>query len=163
MDHTDSIWSDGEWVGWDDINQQIQYKEWRVKYPNADLALIPIFEQLISAAEDYYHQTGHHLQIYGDIGEIFAAITIGFKRNKNYAQGSDGRLGNDHIEVKTITPFKKSDVIPIKLSGNFNKLFLVRINEDFEICGRLIRRAELPKRKGAVLRLKWRDVTSGEI
>ncbi len=50
-------------------------------------------------------QTGLHLQVYGDIGELFAAITHGVKLHKNYAQGSDSRLGNDFIEVKTITPF----------------------------------------------------------
>ncbi len=160
MDYTDSLWDDGEWVSWDSINEQIQYKEWRVKYPNADISLVPIFEQLISAAEAYYNTTGNHLQIYGDIGEIYGAITHGIKLHKNYAQGSDGRLGNDFIEVKTITPFKKSDSISIKRSGNFNKLFVVRINQDFELNGHLINRADLPMRKGNNLRLKWRDVIS---
>lgn len=33
--------------------------------------------------------------MYGDIGELFGAITYGIKLNKSYVQGSDGRLGND--------------------------------------------------------------------
>jgi len=158
MDIGDSIWDDGEWVSWDEINQQIQYQEWRAKYPNAHISLVPIFEQLISTAEEYYRLTGNHLQIYGDIGEIYAAITHGIKLHKNYAQGSDGRLGNDFVEVKTITPFKKTDRVSVKLSGNFSKLFIVKINQDFEISGRLINRADLPKWGGNILRLKWADI-----
>ena len=68
-----AIWDDGEWVSWDEINQQLQYKEWGAKYPNADRALIPIFEDLLLLAEAYHLQTGLHLQVYGDIGELFAA------------------------------------------------------------------------------------------
>lgn len=136
-----AIWDDGEWVSWAEINQQIQYKEWRVKYPNADFSLIPIFERLLDTAEDYYRATGKHLQIYGDIGELFGAITHGIRLHKNYAEGSDGRLGNDFIEVKTITPFKKRDEVTVKLTGNFSKLLVVKINEDFEIASRLIERS----------------------
>lgn len=160
MDMYDSVWDDGEWVSWHEINEQIQYKEWRARYPNADIELVPIFEQLISTAQEYYGLTGNHLQIYGDIGEIYGAITHGIKLHKNYAQGSDGRLGDDFVEVKTITPFKKNDSVSVKRSGNFSKLFIVRINQDFEISGRLIDRADLPKREGNILRLKWRDVVA---
>ncbi|MFZ2099603.1 MAG: hypothetical protein WAU86_03465 [Oricola sp.] len=158
MDMNDSIWNDGEWVSWDDINQKIQYHEWRVRYPNADISLVPIFEQLISAAEHYYSITGSHLQVYGDIGELYGAITYGIKLHKNYAQGSDGRLGNDFIEVKTITPFNKKNRISVSLSGNFSKLFVVKINADFEISGRLINRADLPKSEGKNLVLRWHDL-----
>ncbi|CDO36135.1 hypothetical protein [Novosphingobium sp. KN65.2] len=95
-----AIWDDGEWISWDEINEQIQYKEWRAKYPNADLSLVSIFEDLICTAEQYHMHTGKHLQVYGDIGELYGAITHGIKLHRNYAQGSDGRLGNDLVEVK---------------------------------------------------------------
>ena len=72
-----AIWDDGEWISWDEINEQIQYKEWRAKYPNADLSLVTIFENLIGTAEDYHLHTGKHLQVYGDIGELYGAITHG--------------------------------------------------------------------------------------
>lgn len=26
-----AIWDDGEWISWDEINEQIQYKEWRAR------------------------------------------------------------------------------------------------------------------------------------
>ena len=51
-----------------------------------------------------------------------------------------------------------SNSIKINLSGNFNKLFIVRINQDFELSGHLINRANLPVKEGKILRLKWRDV-----
>jgi len=162
MDLIDSIWDDGEWVSWDDINQQIQYHEWRAKYPNGDISLVPIFEQLISVAEDYYDVTGSHLQVYGDIGELYGAITHGIKLHKNYAQGSDGRLGNDFVEIKTITPFSRNNRVSIKLSGHFSKLFIVKINEHFAISGRMINRADLPKSESKNLVLRWRNLNNEE-
>lgn len=153
-----AIWDDGEWISWHEINQQIQYKEWGAKYPNADRALIPIFEQLLGLAQEYYEMTGLHLQIYGDIGELYGAITYGIKLHTNYAQGSDGRLGNDFVEVKTITPFKNRDEVVVNMARHFSKLLVVRINEEFEIAHRFVARKSLPKRNGTILRIKWSDL-----
>lgn len=152
-----AIWDDGEWISWDEINEQIQYKEWRAKYPNADLSLVSVFENLISTAEHYHQLTGNHLQVYGDIGELYGAITHGIKLHKNYAQGSDGRLGNDFVEVKTITPFKSNDVIELNLKRNFGKVLIVKITQDFEVRGRMIPRKALRKTAGDRLKLKWSD------
>ncbi|MFC7049109.1 DUF6998 domain-containing protein [Emcibacter nanhaiensis] len=158
MGPDDAFWEDGEWVSWDEIHQQIQYKEWRAKWPNADLSLVPVFEDLISVAEDYFLATGRHLQVYGDIGELYAAITYGIRLHKNFAQGSDGRLGNDHIEVKTIAPMNTKDQTSVKLSGHFNKLLVVNISEEFEISSRMIDRASLPKTSGNILKIRWDDL-----
>ena len=152
-----AIWDDGEWISWDEINQQIQYKEWRARYPNADLSLVPIFESLIGVAEEYHLLTGSHLQVYGDIGELYGAITHGIKLHRNYAKGSDGRLGNHFVEVKTITPFKNCDTVEINLDRNFSQVLIVKINADFEVRGKLIDRKALPKGKlrGNRLRIDW--------
>lgn len=154
-----AIWDDGEWISWDEINQQIQYKEWRARYPNADLSLVPIFESLIGVAEEYHLLTGSHLQVYGDIGELYGAITYGIKLHRNYAKGSDGRLGNHFVEVKTITPFKNCDVVEINLDRNFSQVLIVKINADFEVRGKLIDRKALPKgkRRGNRLRIDWAE------
>ena len=95
----DDIWADrafyddGEWVHWSEIEEQVRFKEWGAKYPNARKSLIPYFEELLSLAEGYHMETGLHLNVYGDIGELYGAITHGLKLHKTYAQGSDGRLG----------------------------------------------------------------------
>tara|TARA_B100002049_G_C15998922_1_gene340614 strand:- start:162 stop:668 length:507 start_codon:yes stop_codon:yes gene_type:complete len=153
-----AIWDDGEWISWDEINEQIQYKEWRAKYPNADLSLVSIFEDLICTAEQYHMHTGKHLQVYGDIGELYGAITHGIKLHRNYAQGSDGRLGNDLVEVKTITPFKSNDRVTLNLKRNFSMVFLIKITSDFEVRGKLIPRKALPRVKGDKLVLEWEDI-----
>ena len=110
--------------------------------------------------KSYHRETGLHLAVYGDIGELFGAITYGIKLNKTYAQGADGRLGNDHVEVKTITPFKTKDVVVVDTAGNFNKLLVVKINEEFQVSGRMIDRKDLPKRQGRYLRVRWSDLPS---
>lgn len=149
-----AMWDDGEWVSWDEINQQIQYKEWRAKYPNADLSVVPIFEDLLLAAESYFRASGRHLQVYGDLGELYGAITHGIKLHRNYAKGSDGRLGSDFVEIKTITPFKSNDIVEVNLDRHFNKLLIVWINADFEIRSKLVDRSALP-RSPSKLRLSW--------
>lgn len=155
-----AIWDDGEWIGWDEINQQIHYKEWRARYPNADLSVVSVFESLIDTAQHYHELTGRHLQVYGDIGELYGVITHGLKLHRNYAEGSDGRIGNDFVEVKTITPFKSNDTITLNLKRNFNKVLIVKINADFEVRGKLISRKALPKVKGDKLLLDWNDFSS---
>jgi hypothetical protein len=153
-----AIWDDGEWISWEDIDQQIRYKEWGAKYPNADRALIPVFEQLLTTAQSYHEDTGRHLQVYGDIGELFGAITYGIKLHRNYAQGSDGRLGNDFVEVKTITPFKNCDEVEVNLERHFSKLLIVKINEEFEIAHRLIDRRLISKKSKKRQRVKWSNL-----
>lgn len=149
-----AIWADGEWISWDEINEQIAYKEWRAKYPNADLRLVPIFNNLLSTAACYHADTGKHLHVYGDIGELYGAITHGIRLNWNYAQGSDGRLGNDLVEIKTISPMKRTEIVEVNMERNFRKLLIVRINDNFDISGRMIDRKSLPKGKGKV-KVNW--------
>lgn len=150
-----AIWNDGEWISWDEFNYHYEQQQLRAQYPDSDLSLIPIFEDLLDTAEEYFRISGRHLQVYGDLGELYGAIAYGIRLHKNYAQGSDGKLGNDFVEVKTITPFKQSDVVTVNLRRNFNKLLLVKISRDFEVSGRMIDRKALPKTVGDRLRIAW--------
>ena len=155
LNSSNAIWDDGEWISWDSINTELARAELRAQYPNADLAFIPIYEGLLELASSYHASTGLHLQVYGDIGELFGAITYGIRLHQNFAKGSDGRLGNDFVEIKTITPFKKKSTKIVNLNGNFSKLLIVKIDEDFQVSGRMIDRKKLPKRTGRLLRLNW--------
>lgn len=87
----------------------------------------------MSLAENYHLETGRHLNVYGDISELFGAIVCGIKLNKSYAQGADGRLGNDQVEIKTVTPFKSKDEVFVKVFGNFSELLVVKTNADVGI------------------------------
>src|SRR5512137_536633 len=71
--------------------------------------MLEVFGELVEAAAKYKRLTGRHLPILGELGELFAEIMFGIKRHNPMTQGSDGLLGNDFVEVKTITPDKKSD------------------------------------------------------
>lgn len=165
----ETFWIDGEWISWEDVTSEdvvdhshlslLEYQaDLRIRFPKADIVLIPYFEALLKLAENYFNDTQRHLQVYGDIGELFGAITYGIKLNRNYAPGADGRLENDHVEIKTITPFNKHDRVMVKLDGNFSKLLLVKIDEDFCVSGRLIDRKDLKRTKGSPLRVTWSDV-----
>jgi len=66
-------------------------------------------------------------------------------------------LGNDLVEVKTITPFKSNNTVVLNLKRNFSKVLIVKIDAYFEVQGKLIDRKALPKVKGDKLKLNWED------
>jgi hypothetical protein len=130
--HSDAIWGDGGWISWEWINQQIYEQELKEQYPNADPQLVQIFEDLVSIAASDKLTTARYPQVFGELGELFGEITFGIKRHKPRTRGSDGRLGNDFVEIKTISPEKSGQKVTVKRQGNSNKLLVVRINENFE-------------------------------
>ena len=155
-----AIYDDGEWITWKEINTHLERIEFQARFPTLDVDLVPIFQDLLAVAQGYHALTGSHLQVYGDLGELYGAITHGIKLHRNYTQGSDGKLGNHFVEVKTITPFKNRDTITLNLRRNFSKVLIVKIDADFEVHGKLIDRKALPKPKGNKLKLNWDNFTS---
>ena len=150
-----AFYDDGEWVTWTEINSHLDRLEFQAHFPNLDVDLVPIFQGLLTLAQDYHELTGSHLQVYGDLGELYGAITHGIKLHRNYAQGSDGKLGNDLVEIKTITPFKSNNTVTLNLERNFSKVLIVKINARFEVFSKLIDRKHLPKTKSKLLHLDW--------
>lgn len=152
-----AIYDDGEWITWTEINSHLERLEFEARFPELKVELVPIFQGLLNLSIEYHELTGRHLQVYGDLGELYGAIRYDLKLHRNYAQGSDGKIGNDFVEVKTITPFKSNDSITLNLKRNFSKVLIVKIDQDFEVHGKLIPRKDLPKRKGGVLKIDWAD------
>ena len=121
-----AFYDDGEWITWTEINSHLERLEFEARIPDIEADLVPIFQNLLSTAAEYYDLTGRHLQVYGDLGELYGAITHGIKLHRNYAQGSDGRLGDHFVEVKTITPIKakvdpENDLAEISLDQNVTR------------------------------------------
>ena len=150
-----AIWDDDEWVSWDFINEHIEDQERRDLFPKADLRLVRIFEDLVTAASDYHRMTGRYLQIWGELGEFYAEIKCGILRHKPHVPGSDGRMGDDFVEVKTISPEKGDGRVSVKRAGNFSKLAVVRISADWQFESRLIDRKTLGKGTGKLAKLNW--------
>ncbi|WP_234416540.1 hypothetical protein [Ruegeria sp. Alg231-54] len=123
---------------------------------------MPVFEELLEVAQHYHITTGKHLNIYGDIVELYGAIMYRIKLHKHYAKGSDGRLGNDYVEVNTITPFKNNHSVVVRLDRHFSQLLVVKIDEFFEVSGLLVKRSKLPNVGGKTLRIDWDDLVQIE-
>lgn len=138
---------------WDPIDNVVFFSEPPAAHPR----LIAIFEDLVESAKSYNKLTGRYLQIWGELGELFAEIKYGIKRHKPHTKGSDGKLGNDFIEVKTISPEKNKDQVKVKRAGNFNKLLIVKIYKDFSFKGQLIARRDLSKGEGKHATAFWSD------
>jgi len=124
--------------------------------------LLAIFEELVESAAKYKRLTGRHLPILGELGELFAEFMFGIKRHGPMTPGSDGKLGRDFVEVKTITPDKKRDTVQVKRAGNFGKLVVVKITDDFQFGARMVDRRILKKGKGKFATLSWDSMISGE-
>ena len=100
--------------------------------------------------------TGRHLNVFGVLGELFGAVAFGIRlHRKENAQGSDGRLGNDHVEIKTIGPRNAADRVRVRLSGHFNKLLVVKVTKAFDITGRMVDRKALTTAKAGHAGIAW--------
>mgnify|MGYP000518923188 CR=1 FL=1 len=158
-----AIWDDGEWISWDEINHQLAAQEFgdTPDYeidddPEGDREdLARVFEDLLMAAQEYHDLTGRYLQIWGELGEFYAEIKYGIKRHRPHVPGSDGRMGDDFVEVKTISPEKGDNRVQVKRAGNFNKLLIVKISKDWSFETRLIDRKTLGKGEGRHARVNW--------
>ncbi len=142
--------------------QPLDEKELSTGLSQPDPELVFIFESLVESAISYHALTDRYLQIWGELGELYAEIKYGIKRHKPHTRGSDGRLGNDFVEVKTISPEKAGEQVQVKRAGNFNKLVVVKISKDFEFEARLIGRKKLSKGDGTHARVSWSTLTTTE-
>jgi hypothetical protein len=152
----DGIWEDGEWISWDWINAQIADEdaedpceieefqfESREGFPYSVIEHTQVFLDLIECARRYVDNTGRYLQIWGELGEMYAEIKFGLRRHASLHRGSDGTIGGKRVEVKTISPEKKSDRVRVKASGDFEQLLIVKIDADFAFQAKLFERAQL--------------------
>ena len=159
---SEGIWDDGEWISWDYINEHIHAEERQKAFPSAEPELIDLFDRLVEVASEYKIKTGRYLPLFGELGELYAEITYGIKRHRPHAPGSDGKLGNDFVEVKTISPDKGRQKVHVKRAGNFSKLVVVRISSDFDFEARMIPRSALMKGAGRRASISW-TMMPGEI
>lgn len=152
---SDAIWDDGEWVSWDWINNQIYEQDLKANFPYANIELVEIFENLVGSAQNYFSLTGRYLQIWGELGELYSELSYGIKRHSPGTSGSDGRIGNDWIEIKTISPEKGNGTVQVKRAGNFNKLLVVKISKDFSFESKMIDRKSIKKGAGKIAQVCW--------
>jgi len=126
-------------------------------FPISVLKQAEIFEDLVDCAERHFRNTGRYLQVWGELGEIYAEIKFGLRRHGTHQAGSDGTIDGKFVEVKTISPEKASDQVTVKSQGNFEQLLIVRIDENFAFTGKLFDREELALGGGRFLRVRIRD------
>jgi hypothetical protein len=155
FDPMDGFWDDGDWISWDYIDELREDNEIRGAFPQSTVPLVRAFGSLVDAASEYHSLTGRYLQIWGELGEFYAEIKYGIKRHRPHAPGSDGRLGNDFVEVKTISPEKAGVEVSVKRAGNFSKLVVVRIAADWSFQAKMIDRKDLGKGRGRLARVNW--------
>lgn len=147
---------------WDDYIVELTDDEggWDSNYELKDptnLQLWELLDELVDTARNYLEVTGRHLPIYGELGELYGEAQYGIQRHKPFTQGSDGKLGNDFVEIKTISPFKSGDTVSVKRAGNFNKLLIVKISDNFEFKAKFFDRKSLKKGQGKHIKAKWSE------
>ena len=116
-----------------------------------------ILEDLIDCAERHFRNTGRYLQLWGELGEIYAEVKFGLCRHESHRAGSDGTIDGKLVEVKTISPEKAGDQVVVKSQGDFEQLLVVRIDESFGFTSKLFNRTELSGGQGRILRARLRE------
>lgn len=176
-DTSDGIWDDGEWISWGYIDSQLEgYDD--EKKPLSECSC----DELLEIAEDYemglenaeLMSEGYEgsledaelegevrrFPIYGEIGELYVERRFGLIRHAPHTQGSDGKIGNYLVEVKTMAPFRSSRKVRVKRAGDFDVLAIVKITTDFRLDAKLIKRSRLPKGDGKYIKISWDDYLS---
>jgi hypothetical protein len=123
----------------------------REGFPFSILKQTEIFQDLVECAERHFQNTGRYLQVWGELGEIYAEIKFGLRRHATHKPGSDGTIDGKRVEVKTISPEKSGDHVLVKTQGDFEKLLIVRIDQDFQFQSKLFNRSELSGGAGKYL------------
>ena len=134
---------DREWVDSQFDDETISPFQSRDGFPFSILEQTELFYELVDCAIRHFENTGRYLQIWGELGEIFAEIQFGLRRHGTHTAGSDGTIAGKLVEVKTISPEKASDRVMVKKQGNFEQLLIIHIDSNFEFQGKLIDRSEL--------------------
>lgn len=129
-------------------------------YPFDVLEQTQIFHDLVDCAARHFENTGRYLQVWGELGEIYAEIKFGLRRHGTHSAGSDGTIAGKLVEVKTISPVKSNDRVLVKSQGDFEQLLIVRIDRKFQFQGRLFNRSELKGVDGKFLRGRLKDDTN---
>lgn len=121
-------------------------------FPFSVLEQAEIFQDLIDCAARHFENTGRYLQVWGELGEIYAEIKFGLRRHATHQAGSDGTISGKLVEVKTISPEKDCDHVLVKRQGNFEQLLIVRIDRNFEFRAKLIDRSDLKEGTGKFIK-----------
>lgn len=160
----DGVWDDGEWISWDWISSQLEEEGvdepaptedrsfGRDGYPLSVLEQARILEELVDCASRHFENTGRYLQIWGELGELYAEVKWGLRRHGTHHPGSDGTIGGRLVEVKTISPEKSSKKVFVKSQGDFEQLLIVQIDCDFNFRAKLFEREELQGQSSKNLR-----------
>lgn len=160
QDSSDGIWDDGEWISWAWINEQIAEPEEQAETGDAgvvvqDPEILRLMRQAVAEDEAFSTPSPR----WGEIGERYAAIAFGLTLVRAHAQGHDGRLGHEFVEIKTITPHKRRAFVRVKRAGNFSLLAVVRVLPDHRVAAKLVRRDQLTKgHGGAYATVSWGTV-----
>lgn len=113
---------------------------------------VAIFQSLVDCAARHFENTGRYLQVWGELGEIYAEIKFGLCRHGTHRAGSDGTIAGKLVEVKTISPERAGDRVFVKRQGDFEQLLIIRIDQNFQFQGKLFERSELKGLAGKYLR-----------
>lgn len=94
--------------------------------------------------------------MWGELGEIYAEIRFGLRRDGTHTAGSDGTITGKLVEVKTISPEKTGDHVLVKSQGNSEQELIVRINQDFKFRAKLLDRSDIKEGAGKYLKFAFK-------
>lgn len=157
-EYLDRNWIDRQLDGVPDDNAYAIEKPHRSRegFPFSIVEQTVILEDLIYCAQRHFANTGRYLQVWGELGEIYAEVKFGLRRHRTHQAGSDGTIDGKMVEVKTISPEKSSNHVFVKSQGDFEKLLIIRIDREFNFRGKIFDRSELTG-SGKFLRGRFDD------
>ena len=123
------------WLHWDNVTDSVRRNEGAAPH-SADPEIVALFDELLAAAKSYRELTGLHLDVFQELGELYAEIHYGVGCNRKGAvRGTGG------IAVRTI----KTTAPKVSLRGieGLDRLLVIRISDDYVFEAKVASRQHL--------------------
>ncbi|MGD9293989.1 MAG: hypothetical protein PVI41_03820 [Roseobacter sp.] len=147
-------WDSGDWIEWYRSVTGMDERPCSVATQEDPLArLTALHVSLLRAAKAYFQLTGHHLPVYQQIAETYAAIHCDIP-----FEGPDRNCAETGVEIVHLPPHGPSNMVDVDLALPFDSLIVVRIKDNFACEARMIRRNALPDSHEGPYPLSWQGL-----
>ena len=115
---------EARWLHWDNVDDSTRHCDGAVPH-SADPEVVALFDELLAAAKSYRRLTGRHLEVFAELGELYAEIHYGVGCSRRNAL-----LGTGGVAVRTT----KMSAPKVSLRGieDLDRLLVIRISDDYE-------------------------------
>lgn len=144
-------WDSGDWIDYHRTLTGLDDSDCAAATSEEPLArLTALHVSLLRSAKAYFQMTGHHLPVYRELAQSYAAIHCDLP-----FEGPDRDCETSGVEVLHLPPHAPDNIVHVDLTRAFATLIVVRIKDNFTCEARMIQRSRLPETHDGLYPIRW--------